>query len=514
MFSTPLICSSMGATTVEATTSALAPGYWPLTLITGGAISGYCATGRRENATMPRITKTIETTEAKIGRSMKKCDMRMDARPRLFRSLGSARGTGRRSAGLLRGHLHAGARLHQTADDHAVFRPDAVLDDALAVRHKLAERDVFLPRRVLAIDHQHVFADLLGADCQVRHQQRLVRLRGRHAHAREHAGREHAVGIGKDRASADGASRAVDDVVDEIHRAFVREVLLVDELELDLDADAAAGDVAAKLGQALVAQERCFVEGELEADRIDGDDCGEQRGVAGGAAGDQVAGRDTAVADAAVDLRPEFGELEIELGLADRRLGVAHRGLRVAIGLRALLEGLLGNGLVAHELLAAREVRFGIGEVRARLHQAGARLVEHVLERPLVDGEQEIALLDDLTVLEMHAVEIAGDAATHLDRIDRDETADIFIRVGDGALGRLGDGDGRGPPCCGGCPQLATKVAKVSAPARRKSDAAEDDARTEAFITGLETELIGGRVTYRSEAFMSTAPVPQRRKSA
>jgi len=49
MFSTPLICCSIGVTTVAATTSALAPGYWPVTLITGGAISGYCATGRREN---------------------------------------------------------------------------------------------------------------------------------------------------------------------------------------------------------------------------------------------------------------------------------------------------------------------------------------------------------------------------------------------------------------------------------------------------------------------------------
>jgi hypothetical protein len=77
MFSTPLICSSIGVTTVEATTSALAPGYWPVTLITGGAISGYCATGRRENDTPPRITKTIETTAAKIGRSMKKCEMRI-----------------------------------------------------------------------------------------------------------------------------------------------------------------------------------------------------------------------------------------------------------------------------------------------------------------------------------------------------------------------------------------------------------------------------------------------------
>src|SRR5689334_4262576 len=75
MFSTPLICSSMGATTVVATTSALAPGYWPVTLMMGGAISGYCATGSRQNDTAPRMMKTIETTDAKIGRSMKKCEI-------------------------------------------------------------------------------------------------------------------------------------------------------------------------------------------------------------------------------------------------------------------------------------------------------------------------------------------------------------------------------------------------------------------------------------------------------
>ncbi len=77
MFSTPLICCSIGVTTVEATTSALAPGYCPVTLIKGGAISGYCAIGRRTNDTAPRITKTIEITAAKIGRSMKKCEMRI-----------------------------------------------------------------------------------------------------------------------------------------------------------------------------------------------------------------------------------------------------------------------------------------------------------------------------------------------------------------------------------------------------------------------------------------------------
>src|SRR5258705_1512977 len=112
MFSTPLICSSMGATTVEATTSALAPGYWPVTLMIGGAISGYWATGRRTNATTPRITNTIERTAAKIGRSMKKCEMRI-----LSVHLGRRRARLWRCPLLLRRDLGVRARLHQAVDD-------------------------------------------------------------------------------------------------------------------------------------------------------------------------------------------------------------------------------------------------------------------------------------------------------------------------------------------------------------------------------------------------------------
>src|SRR5215475_435575 len=91
MFSTPLICSSIGATTVEAMTSALAPGYWPVTLMIGGAISGYWAIGSRTKATAPRITNTIESTDAKIGRSMKKWEIRIRTRPLLGGRLGSLR---------------------------------------------------------------------------------------------------------------------------------------------------------------------------------------------------------------------------------------------------------------------------------------------------------------------------------------------------------------------------------------------------------------------------------------
>ena len=174
-----------------------------------------------------------------------------------------------------------------------------------------------------------------------------------------------------------------------------------------------------------------------------------KRRVAGGAAGDQVAGRDPPVADAAVDRRAQFGEFDVERRLTHGRLVVVHGGLRVAEGLRALLEDLVGDGLVVHQLLAARVVGLGEGEIGFGLRQIGARLIERVLERPLVDGEQQIALLDDLPVLEMHAVEIAGDARAHLHRIDCGKAADIFVVIGDGSFDRLGDGDRRRRRCAG-----------------------------------------------------------------
>src|SRR5216684_860249 len=120
MFSTPLIWSSIGDTTVEATTSALAPGYCPVTLMTGGAISGYWATGRRKNDTAPTITNTTDITAAKIGRSMKKCEMRI-ALP----------------------HSVLGwARAHQAVDDDAVIFLQAALYHAQVVE-RLPERHVF-----------------------------------------------------------------------------------------------------------------------------------------------------------------------------------------------------------------------------------------------------------------------------------------------------------------------------------------------------------------------------------
>ena len=71
------------------------------------------------------------------------------------------------------------------------------------------------------------------------------------------------------RAAADRAGRTVDHVVDEVHAAFVIEVLLVDQLESHLNAGVAAGDIlSAVFGKALVAQIRGLIEGEFEIDRV------------------------------------------------------------------------------------------------------------------------------------------------------------------------------------------------------------------------------------------------------
>src|SRR5262245_2036182 len=171
MFSTPLICCSMGVTTVEATTSALAPGYCPETLMIGGAISGYCATGRRANDTAPRITKTMETTAAKIGRSMKKCEIFMTGSVGLrLRGVGG----GRRRTLLLRCDLGARPRPHKSIHDDAIVGGKAELDDAQVVHH-VAEGHVFLADTVVGADDEDELARLLRADGGIGHQQRLVR---------------------------------------------------------------------------------------------------------------------------------------------------------------------------------------------------------------------------------------------------------------------------------------------------------------------------------------------------
>src|SRR5207302_504548 len=158
----------------------------------GGAISGYWAIGKRKKETAPTMTKTIETTEAKIGRSMKNWEIPMlpdaSAGPRV-------RVRRRRWCALFAwGHFGALAGAHQPVDDDAIFRRQAFLDDA-QVAGRLPQRHVFQARDIVGVGDQHEFARLLGADSGIGYQQRLIGRRARYLEAPEHAGREKLRGI-------------------------------------------------------------------------------------------------------------------------------------------------------------------------------------------------------------------------------------------------------------------------------------------------------------------------------
>src|ERR1700743_1502600 len=121
----PLTCCSIGAATVSATTRELAPGYWIETGTPGGVIGGYCATGNVKSAIVPARAMAMDSTVAKIGRSMKK---------RV--SISASRGgrIERRHRRLLGRHPHVRPELLDRPHDDPVVLRQAARDRAEAVR--------------------------------------------------------------------------------------------------------------------------------------------------------------------------------------------------------------------------------------------------------------------------------------------------------------------------------------------------------------------------------------------
>ncbi len=75
----------------------------------------------------------------------------------------------------------------------------------------------------------------------------------------------------------------------------------------------------------------------------------------------------------------------------------------------ALRVGLLPGGEFA-ELGEALQVEVGVGEIGFVLGLLGLGLVERGLERPRIDLDQRVALLDELAFLEGDLVDLAIDA--------------------------------------------------------------------------------------------------------
>ena len=129
-------------------------------------------------------------------------------------------------------------------------------------------------------------------------------------------------------------------------------------------------------------------------------------------------------ADAAGQRRRHLRELEIELGISDRRLGgLDRRGGATLVG-ETLIDVLNGAVLGLLQLLRAPKLR--VGECRSGLcgAQLRHRLIKPDLERPRIDREQRIALFDDLPVAKADGGQLAADLGAQFNRVDRRELAE------------------------------------------------------------------------------------------
>src|SRR5882762_4319992 len=179
----------MTCTTVSWTVVADAPGYVVPICTEGGAIGGYCSIGSATIDKAPATIIRIAMTIAKIGRSMKNLAMllRLSGLDRRFDGVHE----NSRRRFLHPGHDHPFALVQSALHHPLVAQGPGRLDDArgdLVVRTH-HERGG-LPLRVVR-------------DADLRHEHRGVVDALVHARAREHAGKEHMVGIRKHRAHRD-----------------------------------------------------------------------------------------------------------------------------------------------------------------------------------------------------------------------------------------------------------------------------------------------------------------------
>src|SRR5262245_22306038 len=281
--STPLICCSSGVMTVSAIVVGDAPGYRPLTTTVGGTTCGNSLTGRSGSETSPATTMMIETTDAKIGRSMKKDEMFMEAESP---SRGRRRHTG------TDGHLFGRdlrSRPHplQSIDDDDVAGFEAFANDAQTLLGT-PELNRTVLNLVARTEHENIVLRLIGADRPFLDQYGLVLAAAEQLHARKQTGCEHPLLVVEHSACADRAGARVDLVVHEIHVAFVRKSILVRKPDVHGIRDVAGARALAGARQRLIVQIGVLIAFEVHVDGIGGDDRGEQRSAVV-AAGDEVA---------------------------------------------------------------------------------------------------------------------------------------------------------------------------------------------------------------------------------
>src|SRR5579863_2374175 len=161
-----------------------------VTTTVGGTTSGYCAMGSLKSASPPMTRMTIDSTEAKIGRSMKKWANFMkigsDGRRGASDSWTGREfpGWGDRGRRACRRHLGSGSDGHQAVDHHPLLRFEALANDPQPFGKRTQLHGAVF-QSVLIVDHQHKFLSLIRADGLIGDQQGRVLAAAGHAHPGE-----------------------------------------------------------------------------------------------------------------------------------------------------------------------------------------------------------------------------------------------------------------------------------------------------------------------------------------
>src|ERR1700694_5026468 len=174
MPSTPLICSSIGVATVSAITFGLAPGKGARTTTPGGTTSGYSEIGIAISEIRPARKIRIDSTPAKIGRSMKNFDRFIGIPPGESAWLAPCDLLNPVGGYLLRrtcAHLRdlgfdqrAGTDPLQSVDHDAVAGHKSRRDDPQTI-DRTAKRDRTIGSAIVGPDHHHEFLVLKRWRC-------------------------------------------------------------------------------------------------------------------------------------------------------------------------------------------------------------------------------------------------------------------------------------------------------------------------------------------------------------
>src|SRR5256712_2171590 len=342
---------------------------------------GYCAMGNWNMATRPTITMRIEMTIATMGRLMKNLAMAL-ARPL---------GLGQRGFDLL-----ASLYSVDSLDDDPLARLQPLPDDPEGA-DALADLDGSKVHRLVASDHGDLVDALLVQDGPLRNEQRAFFHADDGAHLRILAGAQEIARVWEHSPDADGAGRRPDRAVQDRDRPSVGVNRPVGEGDLEIIlplAVTAAHKPALPQSQILL-----LADGELDVDRVDQGDRGENRAGAdlvpnvrvldAGDAGDRGEDLRPAVVELGIvqhgpglgDVRPRLGHTRLRV--REARAGGLQRGQIRQVGLHRVVQLLLADraavrprGVAADVELRLPPVCLRLCDVRFGLCDLGLRLLE------------------------------------------------------------------------------------------------------------------------------------------